>query len=908
MIPALRPGQTFVGRRDELDFLQEAFERASEGRPSFVPVEGDAGIGKSRLIDEFTTALADGATVARGWCSEQVRSPYLPFLAVLSAVDQRAAARAFDPHRDRGDVEDKAAFLAASAAILQRAAQKKPVVAVVEDVQWADSGTLELLSYLMHGLGDARVLVLVSLRTEDAATNAGLAAFRLQAARSRVPTVRLRGLSRNEIRCLVTARLAHRLPNAGVVGQIERLSEGNPLFAEELSNIAEDGRLNLAADSPVSVDAVLSQRFAPLSERDRSLLVRAAIVGREFDAGFVANIAGVTLDTALQSLQRAVEAQVVVTDSVNPNGFRFRHALIRQALADRLVVGLAAPLHARIAEALEASDPSNVAALAYHWSKARVGDKARAYNERAGESALNVYAYRDAIGFYASALQWEYPAGAERAAAFERLGTLLYIEGCGDEPASWFDRGRLEWEAAGDHVAAARALLRTADQHWVDARTDESMAAARTAVERLAPMQRPAEALEAHLSLARFAITLGDAATAHLELQAAHGLGGSLQIPANASFYEIRAEAGAALGSSAAALLDCATASRLAQAGRNSEAIVQIENNCALVAAELGAIPAAIRRHEIALAEARRTSMPWRIAYSALNFAQTLTLSGDLRRARTIAWEAIESGVTTATFRTKAAAVGIPLALLLNDRRLLDACAREEALELARRSGEVQRISAVGAAFAELRSAQGAIDEARRIVRDTIAAIETIGTPHRCVALVLHVIANGGQVERAWAGAALQGNWARPAVLRACRLLLHAAAEPGGSPRAARSAASAAAQFGRLGWSLARARALEMAGNAGSAYAAYTAMGDVRDADRLAPVACDEGKSRTDSLSPRQRQIAELVAEGVTNRVIAQRLNISEHTVEHHLSSIFARLGLRSRAALAARVGSLPPQ
>ncbi|MEO7201988.1 MAG: helix-turn-helix transcriptional regulator, partial [Candidatus Tumulicola sp.] len=108
--------------------------------------------------------------------------------------------------------------------------------------------------------------------------------------------------------------------------------------------------------------------------------------------------------------------------------------------------------------------------------------------------------------------------------------------------------------------------------------------------------------------------------------------------------------------------------------------------------------------------------------------------------------------------------------------------------------------------------------------------------------------------------------------------------------------------------SLARARALEMAGNAGSAYAAYVAMGDVRDADRLAPVACDESKSRSDSLSPRQRQIAELVAEGVTNRVIAQRLNISEHTVEHHLSSIFARLGLRSRSALAARVGSLPPQ
>jgi DNA-binding CsgD family transcriptional regulator len=904
VISPLRPSQTFVGRRDELDFLQEAFGRACEGQPRFVPVEGDAGIGKSRLIDEFAATHAGTATIARGWCSDQVRSPYLPFLAVLSALDARAAARAFDPHRDRGNPEDKAAFLAASAGILQRAASKKPVIAIVEDVQWADSATLELLAYLMRGLGDARVLTLVSMRTEDAATNAALAAFRLRAARNRLSSIRLRGLSRNEIRYLVTERLAHRPSHAGVVGQIERLAEGNPLFAEELSRIAGDGRLDLASESPLSVDAILSERFSPLPEGDRALLVRAAIVGRDFDAEFVAKIAGVPYDVGMRVFQRAVDAHVVVPDPAVLNGFRFRHALIRQALADRLVVGLAAPLHARIAEELESFDPENVAALAYHWSAARVAGKARLYNERAGESARNVYAYRDAIGFYANALQWEYPPGPQRAAAYERLGTLLYIEGCGDEPASWFDRSRLEWEAFGDPVAAARALLQTADQHWVDARTGESVAAARSAVERLAPLQRSAELLEAHLSVARFAVTLGDAGRAHAELRAAEALGLELDVVANASFFEVRAEANAACGRSAAALHDCATASQLAQAARNSEAIVQIENNCALVAAELGDIPQAVRRHEVALAEARRTRMPWRIAYSALNYAQTLTLAGDLRRARSLVWEAVESGVTTATFRTKAAAVGIPLALLVNDRRLLDACARDEALVLARRSGEVQRISAVAAAFAELRSAQSAADEAGTIVREAIHAIEL---PHRCVALILHVIAAGGECERAWARSALQRSWARPAVLRACRLLLVASTEGAGTERARRCARMAATLFERFGWELARARALEAAGDLQGAYAAYLTMGDVRDAERLQPAASEEARP-LDGLSPRQLQIARLVAEGATNRTIAQQLSISEHTVEHHLSSIFTRLGLRSRAALAARVGSLPTQ
>jgi DNA-binding NarL/FixJ family response regulator len=83
-------------------------------------------------------------------------------------------------------------------------------------------------------------------------------------------------------------------------------------------------------------------------------------------------------------------------------------------------------------------------------------------------------------------------------------------------------------------------------------------------------------------------------------------------------------------------------------------------------------------------------------------------------------------------------------------------------------------------------------------------------------------------------------------------------------------------------------------------------MGGVRDAERLRPAACEDARPSDTALSPRQTEIAALVAEGATNRAIAQRLNISEHTVEHHLSSIFVRLGLRSRAALAARIGSSP--
>ena len=124
--------------------------------------------------------------------------------------------------------------------------------------------------------------------------------------------------------------------------------------------------------------------------------------------------------------------------------------------------------------------------------------------------------------------------------------------------------------------------------------------------------------------------------------------------------------------------------------------------------------------------------------------------------------------------------------------------------------------------------------------------------------------------------------------------------------QAVRDASTAATLFERLGWNLARARALEIAGDVRGAYSAYSSMGGVRDAERLRPAACDDVRPNDSALSPRQMEIAALVAEGATNRAIGQRLNISEHTVEHHLSSIFSRLGLRSRAALAARIGSPP--
>jgi DNA-binding CsgD family transcriptional regulator len=891
----------FVGRHEELDLLDEAFRRACDEHAGFVCIEGEAGIGKSRLVHEFGATVYGAALVAIGGCVEQIRRPYLPIEQVLERFGRRPV-RVPQMPQGRTHTEERAAYFEGVAQTLQRESTRKPLLIVVEDAQWADDASIDLLRYLTGVIADARILFIVTARTAGMLQNPALSALRLSLARARGTTLNLRGLRRHDIKNLVgklTRACAAELPPP-TVAKIERLCDGNPLFAQELTRIAlESGEIVLGESLPLSAQAMLSERLATFSEPERAILVRAAIVGHTFDAAFVADIAAVGVELVLTTAQRAVEHDLLIADRERRYRFTFAHSLIRQALADQLVLGLAAPLHLRIAEGIEHSPEaeSRAAELAYHYSEARVAEKARHYNELAGQAAWNVYAYRDAIHFYSAALQWEYPPGLTRAAIYERLGTLLYIEGIGEEPGRWFDLARREYQTVESAIGESRALLMVADQQWVDARTSESL---RAAVEAAANLERLGETqlrVHALLTVARYAVTLGNATQAAMQLRAAARLQAHFDTASRATFHEVRAETRGALGDTTGALADGAEAARLAAATRSSELIAQVENNVALVAADLGELELAAQHHRTALAEARRTGLMWRVAYCALNYAQTLTWRGEFLRARALIEEALDCGVTTATFKTKIAAVGIPLALTLNDRALLRACADEAALAYARRSRELQRIASVGAALAEWRRAQGAAAEADEILSETVAA-----TPHghRAWNLWLQIGMWGNPEANALARTVLSGSTGRPRMLRAHAALLEALALRGvAGNRVARLARAGERAFTAMRFRWHAALCAELAGDLERARREYLAMGAVRDAERLAEPSQPIEKSS--NLTARQAQIAELVARGEINREIAARLHISEHTVEHHLTCIFARIGVKSRAGLIAK-------
>ena len=892
----------FVGRRGELDFLREEFRVACDSRARFVIIEGEAGIGKSRLVREFVRGVLDDASVATGHCSEHVRSPYLPFIEIAEHLDPRARLSAFTTREPGSLPDEKWAYFNTVAGMVRTQAARRPAVIIIEDTQWSDNASGELLQFLLQRLHAARLLAIVTMRSEMLPQNPAAALLRSAASRMRAATVQLHPLSRAEMKHLVQSSLSARSNNldAATIARIESLAEGNPLFAEELSRVAhESGSLSFQSRLPVTLQALLSERLGPFSDDERSVLVRAAILGQTFDAALLSAIASQPLDDVLAVMERAVRSGLLYEEHAQATRFSFRHALIRQALADQLIFALAAPLHIRIAQELEVLPRSREreAELAYHWSAARVGARARVWNEAAAESAWQMHAYRDAIRFYTEALRWEYPPGTARARVFERLGMLFYIDGCGEEPARWFAMAREEYERCGNDVGAAHAQLLLADQSWVDARTHESVRAgleASATLQRLGHSQMYAQAL---LSVARFSITLGQIERARAHLAAAQPLHSHFDLASRASWHEVRGETFAVTGDTASAFAEFRAAARLGAQTGVSELISQIENNFALAAFDLGDLDLAVARHQIAVDEAERTGLTWRVGYSSLNYARTLTYRGELERARAHVWKALNAGVTTATFKTKAASVGILLALMLNDHALLEACADDSAVALAQQSGEIQRVASVSAAFAALRIAQGNAAEARALMGK---ALRSITHAHRAWDLFASVALWGRPEDVTLARALLDTAPGRPRVKRAYRFLFDAiTAAKTGESQASRLGALAARHFERMGNILCKALALEAAGDRDAAIDVFGAIGAVRDSARLA----QSVRPEPSRLTPRQSEIADLVATGETNRSIADRLGISEHTVEHHVSAIFARLGLKSRAQLAHMLG-----
>ncbi|MFF4237868.1 AAA family ATPase [Actinomadura geliboluensis] len=460
-----------VGRAAELGQLRDALAAA----PGAVLVGGDAGLGKTRLIKEFARSVEGEANVLVGGCLELGSDglPFAPFTTVLRGLvreigidgvaalvprgDTGGLARLLpefgEPESDAASGEERARLFEVVLSLLERLAERGPVVLVIEDAHWADRSTRDLLAFLVRNLGRGPVLVVLTYRTDELHRTHPLR--QLLAGLERLERVRrtdLGKLTRADVSALV-AQLLGQNPPPGLVERIEARSEGNPLFIEAL--LDDDG--GLACELPESLRDLLLAGVQRLPDETQDVLRDASGSSTRIEHALLSAVSGLGDAALTRVLRPAVAANVLVVDG---DGYAFRHALIREAIHDDLLPGEHTRLHKRYAETLE-ENPSLVSAgrlwveLSYHWKQAHDSTWALVAAWRAAGEARKALAHAECLAMLERVLQlWDLvPDAAERIdAGFVKV---LMDAATAADLAGEYDRGIKLVTAALKEVEAA---------------------------------------------------------------------------------------------------------------------------------------------------------------------------------------------------------------------------------------------------------------------------------------------------------------------------------------------------------------------------------------------------------------------------------------------------------------------
>ncbi|MFC9792531.1 AAA family ATPase [Streptomyces sp. NPDC127584] len=448
----------FVGRAGELTALTEALSRATAGEPQALLIGGEAGVGKTRLIEEFLdTACARGAVVALGGCVELGADglPFAPFATALRSLRRRlpeelaAAAdgqqaelarllpELGDPGGHESPGEDSTARLFELAVrLLERLAADRTIVLVLEDLHWADASTRHLLTYLLRTLRRGRIVVVASYRADDIHRRHPLRPLLAELDRLRtIRRIELARFTRTEVHRQLTGILAAE-PDPALVEEVFERSDGNAFFVEELVVSHEAGCA--AGQLSASLRDLLLVRVETLPEDAQRIARIVAEGGSTVEYGLLAAVARLTEDDLIEALRAAVGANLLLAVP-DGDGYRFRHSLVREAVSDDLLPGERSRLNRRYAEALEA-DPGLVRAderanrLATYWYHAHDPAKALPAVLGASVATRKRHAYAEQLRLLERAMElWE-DAPADIRGSLRPMDYAEAYPACGCDP------------------------------------------------------------------------------------------------------------------------------------------------------------------------------------------------------------------------------------------------------------------------------------------------------------------------------------------------------------------------------------------------------------------------------------------------------------------------------------------
>jgi predicted ATPase/class 3 adenylate cyclase len=479
---------SLVGREAELSSLEDALLAALRGDGGVVIIGGEAGMGKTRLVSELSArAVRLRCVVMSGACSEaELSLPYLPFLEAIGnrltmldvvALRDRLGSAAEElaqlfpqlgrPANSGNDpVAAKLRLFEAMLLMLRDAARERALLLVLEDLQWADPATRELLDYMTRRLRSTNVLIVATYRMDEMHRKHPLVPTIQGWRRSgQAEFIELKPMPATSIASMVCTIFDERQVSDEFRDYLFERSEGNPFVLEEMLRDAVDRGDIYRTDTgwdrkaitemrmPNTVRATILHRLERLRPEEVEVLSAASVVGRSADLETLAAVTGKDQAAVMAALESCVSFQLLEEDEHRSGRYRFRHALTREAVYDDMIVPRRQQLHGRVAEVLQARPDHAAVDLAHHLLSAGRYEQAVGVCIEAAEDALAAHAYRDAADL------------------FERAAPHLK-----------------------DHVERGRLLCRAGEAHWYNT---EPQAARRLLEEGIADLESAGLTVEA---------------------------------------------------------------------------------------------------------------------------------------------------------------------------------------------------------------------------------------------------------------------------------------------------------------------------------------------------------------------------------------------------------------------------
>jgi DNA-binding CsgD family transcriptional regulator/tetratricopeptide (TPR) repeat protein len=460
-------------RKTALDALAEFAGHARSGEGRLVLLEGEAGVGKSALLEQFTHDLPDARFLPGGCDGMFTPRPLGPLFDIAQHVHGRLLALC------RAEASREQLF----DALLTELCEPGPLpVVVIEDVHWADEATLDLLAFLARRIRELPVLLIASYRNDELAgthpLRIALGYLAVQRCTRRLP---LAPLTAQAVRMLAAGR--------GIdPDELYRVTGGNPFFVRE---VLEAG----LGEVPGSARDVVLARAARLDSRARETLEAAALIGATIDDRLLRHV------VAEPALAEVIASGLVADHPV----LRFRHEIARQAIEQTVSPARRPGLHARILQGLRDLGCDDDARLAFHAEEAGDGPAALEHAARAGRRARLLASHREAAGQFERALRFaDGEAAASIAARWIELATELSMIDHWSGAEAAYTRALENWRTAGDCLGEGDTLRRMTSALWRLCRGDEIRTAAEAAVAILEPLGPTAELASAYSNLASF--------------------------------------------------------------------------------------------------------------------------------------------------------------------------------------------------------------------------------------------------------------------------------------------------------------------------------------------------------------------------------------------------------------------